>query len=228
MKVMIFVDDSNFKANIRCINSERGQDRIIDYYKIHKFVLEYLSNNSQYKDKELVHIRTYVYTGEYTDALFQRIKKAISQSIDIDKVKLENLFKETEKCKEGQKKFLSKAMTFNFFEIRKKPLQFTSSKGIFQKGVDVQLAVDLVSNAYLNNYDIAVLFSGDIDLLESLKLIKSLGKHIIIFSHYKNVAKEMVRESDLLVDFQKIDNSILDKFSHQFEKHDKTVSINQT
>jgi len=49
----------------------------------------------------------------------------------------------------------------------------------------------------------------------------NLGKQIIIFSHYKNVAKEMIRESDLLVDFQKIDDSLLDKLSHQFEKHGK-------
>ena len=57
--------------------------------------------------------------------------------------------------------------------------------------------------------------------MESLKLVKSLGKQIVIFSHYKNVAKEMIRESDLLIDFQKIDDSLLGKFSHQFEKHDK-------
>ena len=222
MKIMIFIDDSNFKANIKCINIERKQDRVIDYHKIHRFVLEYLSQNQQYKDKILSHIRTYVYTGEYTDALFQRIKHAISESTGESKSKFEQLFADSEKFREGQRKFLSRAMTYNFFEIRKKPLQFTRSKGIFQKGVDVQLAVDLVSNAYLSNYDVAALFSGDIDLLESLKLIKNLGKQIIIFSHYKNVAKEMIRESDLLIDFQKIDDSLLDKFSHQFEKHTTT------
>ncbi len=61
-------------------------------------------------------------------------------------------------------------------------------------------------------------------VLESLKLIKNLGKQIIIFSHYKNVAKEMIRESDLLVGFQKIEDSLLNKFSHQFERHDKSNS----
>jgi len=218
MKVMVFIDDSNFKANIRCINQERKHDRVIDYYKIHRFVLEYLSQNPQYKDKDLLHVRTYVYTGEYTDALFQRIKHAISSSTGQEKIKMEDLYRETERFKEGQKKFLSKATTFNFFEIRKKPLQFSSSKRVFQKGVDVQLAVDLVSNAYLNTYDIAVMFSGDIDLLESLRIVKNLGKQIIIFSHYRNVAKEMVRESDLMIDFQKLDDSMLDKFTHIFEK----------
>lgn len=219
MKVMVFIDDSNFKASVRWVNLERGHDRVIDYYKLHRFVLEYLSLNPQYKNKELIHIRTYVYTGEYTDPLFKRIKNTIAGSTDAEKIKFEKLLNETEKCKEGQKRFLSKTMTYNFFEIRKKPLQFTKTKGIFQKGVDVQLAVDLVSNAYHNNYDIAVLFSGDIDLLESLKLIKNLGKHIIIFSHYKNIAKEMIREADLLVDFQRLSDESMDKFSHIFEKH---------
>jgi len=221
MKVMIFIDDANFNANINRIRSERCQDRVVDYYKIHRFVIDYLSKNPQYQSKALTHIRTYVYTGEYTDSLMKRIKSAIDESDELQKDKLRQILVKTEKYKEGQRKFFERARTYNFFEIRKKPLQFTKTKGIFQKGVDVQLAVDLVSNAYLNTYDIAVLFSGDIDLLESLKLIKNLGKHIIIFSHYGNVAKEMVRESDLLVDFQRVDDLLLDKFSHKFEKHDQ-------
>ncbi|MBI2135788.1 NYN domain-containing protein [Candidatus Woesearchaeota archaeon] len=92
----------------------------------------------------------------------------------------------------GQVDFYKKASSYYYFEIRKKPLQFTSSKGIFQKGVDVQLAVDLVSFAHQNVYDIAVIFSGDIDLLESLKTVKNLGKQVIIFSHYRNIAEKLI------------------------------------
>ncbi len=220
MRLMIFVDDENFKANITCIKHERCQDRIIDYHKLHHFVIEYLSKNPQYLQEKLTHVRTYIYTGEYTDALIKRIKNVVmTKKEPTGKDYFESLIKVVENKREGQRKFFLKSMTFNFFEIKRKPLQFTEKKGIFQKGVDVQLAVDLVSQAYINTYDIAILFSGDIDLLESLKLIKNLGKHIIIFSHYKNVAKEMVRESDLLVDLRQIDDSTLDKFSHKFEKH---------
>jgi len=219
MKVMIFVDYSNFMANMGCIKEERSQDRVIEFYRVQKFVMEYLSKNPQYRGKELRHVRTYVYTGEYTDSLFKRIKDAINESTGKEKEELEKLLEKTEKRKKGQKKFFKESITYAFFEIRKKPLQFTKDKGIFQKGVDVQMAVDLVSNAYLNNYDIAVLFSGDIDLLESLKLVKSLGKHVILFSHYKNIAQEMIKESDLVVDFQKVNDEILDRFSHIFEEH---------
>lgn len=82
----------------------------------------------------------------------------------------------------------------------------------------MQLAVDLVTNAYLNNYDVAALFSGDIDLIESIKTVKNLGKHVIIFSHYKNTAKEMKVQADMFVDFQKLEDGALNKFSHVFEK----------
>ena len=80
MKVMIFVDYSNFMANMRCIKEERSQDRVIEFYRVQKFVMEYLSKNPQYRGKELRHVRTYVYTGEYTDSLFKRIKDAINES----------------------------------------------------------------------------------------------------------------------------------------------------
>lgn len=220
MRVMIFIDDSNFRANMKCVSEERKQDRVVDFYKLHRFVLDYLSQNPQYKNEKLIHIRTYFYTGEYTNSLSKRIKEAIKEcKSEAERNNLNEFLEKIEKRKAGQKSFFYKSNTYNFFEVRKKPLQFSKEKGIFQKGIDVQLAVDLVSNAYLNNYDIAVLFSGDIDLIESLKLVKSKGKHIIVFSHCHNIAKEMLRESDLFVDFQKIEDGILNKFSHIFEKH---------
>ncbi len=215
---MVFIDSDNFKNNLKYIKLERKQDRIIDFYKLHKFVIDYLSKNSQYQKSSLIHVRTYLYTGEYTDALFKKIKDAIKETTGAEKTYFEEILQKTERKSVGQKEFLNRTRTYYFFEIRKKPLQFSRDKGIFQKGVDVQLAVDLVTNAHLNTYDIAVLFSGDIDLLESVKTVKNLGKHVIIFSHFKNMAKEMVRESDMFVDFQRMDNDLLNQFSHIFEK----------
>ncbi len=216
---MIFLDYNNFTHNITQINRERTQDRILDLHKIHKFVIKYLSKNLQYTNVHLKHVRTYLYTGEYTQALFKRIRDAIKKTErDLEKARYRNILEKAEKRHEGQKKFFEKAKTYYFFEIRKKPLQYTLDKGIFQKGVDVQLAVDLVSNAYLNNYDVAVLFSGDIDLLESIRTVKNLGKHVIIFSHEINIAKDMVREGDLIVNLKKLHDKQLDEFTHIFQK----------
>jgi uncharacterized LabA/DUF88 family protein len=54
-----------------------------------------------------------------------------------------------------------------------------------EKGVDVNIAVDLLVGAYENKYDTAILISSDSDLVPAVKKIKSLGKEIehIGFSH---------------------------------------------
>lgn len=47
-----------------------------------------------------------------------------------------------------------------------------------EKGVDVQLAVDMVKLAVANTYDVAVLVSGDGDFAAAVDLVKQLGKHV--------------------------------------------------
>jgi uncharacterized LabA/DUF88 family protein len=221
---MVFIDHTNFTANFKCIKEERKQDRWIDFYKIGKFVVEYLSNNPQYRGHPLIHIRTYLYTGVYTDQLIKRIKDAAECASQDKKPNLTNTLNRTTKYREVQKKLIDSAKKYSYFEIRGKPLQFAGGR-VFQKGVDVQLAVDLVSNAYQNNFDIAVLFSGDIDLLESIKTVKNLGKHVILFSHYSNMAKDMIKEPDWFIDLQHLKDEHLDKFSHVFQPRTETGNV---
>lgn len=46
-----------------------------------------------------------------------------------------------------------------------------------EKGVDMQIGVDMVKDAYDNDYDDAVLLSGDADFMYPITIIKSLGKN---------------------------------------------------
>lgn len=220
---MIFIDNSNYFNSIRQLYKDKGQDRVIDYYKIDKFVLHFLSNVSQYKNVPLSHIRTYYYDGGFTDILLTKIKSHLSEITDApenqqERSQIQERLDKAIKGMEAQKKQINKMKTFEFFEVRLKPLQYSYSRGVIQKGVDVQLAVDLVSNAYLNNYDVAVLFSGDIDLYESVKLVKSLGKQVIIFSHRELMAEGMIEISDLYGNIYHLKDTQLDEFSHIFQK----------
>lgn len=220
---MIFLDNSNFFKSISCFHTDKGQDRVIDYNKINKFVINYLSKNPQYKEEKLFHVRTYYYDGEYTDTLINKIKKHLNQisSLPEDAEERNNLNLILNKATRrmlAQKREMSRMKSFYFFETRLKPLQYSKSQAVFQKGVDVQLAVDLVSNAYLNNYDIAVLFSGDIDLFESVKLVKTLGKQVVVFSHNNLMAGGMVSVCDFYKDLYRLKDEILDEFTHIFEK----------
>lgn len=49
-----------------------------------------------------------------------------------------------------------------------------------EKGVDVALASRMVLGAATNSYDIAVLVSGDGDFLPAIKIVKELGKKILL------------------------------------------------
>lgn len=68
-----------FLKSISCFKTDREQDRIIDYNKLNKFVLNYLSNNPQYKKENLFHVRTYYYDGEYTNTLINKIKSHLNK-----------------------------------------------------------------------------------------------------------------------------------------------------
>ncbi|QQG42411.1 MAG: NYN domain-containing protein [Candidatus Giovannonibacteria bacterium] len=57
--------------------------------------------------------------------------------------------------------------------------------GYHEKGVDVQIAVDLLIGAYENLYDTAILVSSDTDLIPALAKVRSMKKKVeyIGFSH---------------------------------------------
>jgi len=98
---------------------------------------------------------------------------------------------------EGQKNLFEELKDNSFVELRTTPLKQRESE-IYQKGVDVLLATDLVHLAHINAYDVAVILSGDTDLIEAVKLVKSLGKTVIIISYHTPKEPKLSNISDLM------------------------------
>jgi uncharacterized LabA/DUF88 family protein len=48
----------------------------------------------------------------------------------------------------------------------------------FEKGVDIQLATDIITHSFKNNYDVAVLVAGDNDYVGALQAVKDNGKNV--------------------------------------------------
>lgn len=69
--------------------------------------------------------------------------------------------------------------------------------GYHEKGVDVQIATDLLIGAYENLYDIAILVSSDTDLIPAIIKARSMKKKIeyIGFSHKPSYA--LIKHSDI-------------------------------
>jgi len=75
-------------------------------------------------------------------------------------------------------------LTKQNFTIKKGYLMSNEGK-YHEKGVDVQIAVDMLIGAYENLYDTAILLSSDTDLIPAIKKIKYMGKNVeyIGFAH---------------------------------------------
>lgn len=69
--------------------------------------------------------------------------------------------------------------------------------GHHEKGVDVQIAVDLLIGAYENLYDTVIVISSDTDLLPAISKIRSMKKKVeyIGFSHKPSLA--LITHSDV-------------------------------
>lgn len=83
----------------------------------------------------------------------------------------------------------------------KKGFLMHSSGKYHEKGVDVQIATDLLVGAYEDLYDIALVVSSDTDLLPAMAKVKSLGKEIeyVGFGHQPSLAMQTAATVSKLV-----------------------------
>jgi len=87
-----------------------------------------------------------------------------------------------------QDKFFKSVAAIPYTELRLGRLVYTNqwpNSPPFEKGVDVQLATDMITHAFKNNYDVAILVAGDNDFVGALQAVKDNGKHVevALFGH---------------------------------------------
>jgi len=66
-----------------------------------------------------------------------------------------------------------------------------------QKEVDVAMAVQMVVHAFKDNYDVAIVVSGDRDFIPAIQEVQSAGKRVEVAAFKSSVADEMERQSDV-------------------------------
>lgn len=97
-------------------------------------------------------------------------------------------------------------------------------KGVKAKGVDIALTKDLLSNAFMDNYDVAVVITGDADYRPVISELKRLGKTVCLMAVTEgsaNVNTELKRSAD---SFFPIDNALMN-FWPRPEAADSKASI---
>ncbi len=102
----------------------------------------------------------------------------------------------SQKMVDSQQKLLS-GLENDGYEIKKGKIVYDND--IREKGVDVQMAIDLVIGAVENRYDTAIIVSSDTDLIPAIRYIKSKGK-IVEYVGFSNAPSfGMIKESDVRI-----------------------------
>jgi len=116
-----------------------------------------------------------------------------------------NQFDDLEEYKKQQKYFdyLNKVKRLDLYlgRLEKRP---NSHK--VEKGVDVKLAIDLLSLAYHDIYDIAIIISNDSDFVPAIKEIQNLGKQAYNVSFPATKCYHLNKVCDKTIKINNIDN----------------------
>lgn len=106
---------------------------------------------------------------------------------------------ETEKEKRvEQSSFFARMRNVPFCTVRLGRLKKTR-EGYRQKGVDILMAIDMLSKAYANHYEIAILLAGDGDFVDLVEAAKDAGKRIYGAYLEKQFSEDLLDRFDLAI-----------------------------
>jgi len=79
-----------------------------------------------------------------------------------------------------QQNFFADITSIPYTELRLGRLVYNNWPGTppYEKGVDIQLATDMITHSFKNNYDVAILVAGDNDFVGALQSVKDNGKNV--------------------------------------------------
>lgn len=99
----------------------------------------------------------------------------------------------------SQSKYFDEIQKLPNMDIRLGRLIKTEKK-YRQKGVDILLAIDVLSKAYLNHFDWCIILAGDDDYLDLVRTVKNTtGKQVIGAYFKKTVSERLVKSFDRMI-----------------------------
>ena len=95
-----------------------------------------------------------------------------------------------------QQKFFSGVTARPYTELRLGRLVYNNWPGSppYEKGVDIQLATDMITHSFKGNYSVAILVAGDSDYVGALQAVKDNGKNVEVALFGKERTSVPLRE----------------------------------
>ena len=144
------------------------------------------------KNMGLKHLLRFDY-GNFISWLARK-NKIVDCCFYIGQIREEVGNKKSRRLKRNQDKLLARLKNIG---LKVKTGYILKSAGSYhEKGVDVQIAVDICMKAVRNEYDRLILVSSDTDLIPAIKEVKNLGKKIEYVGFDNNPSFALIRFSD--------------------------------
>ncbi|MEX2378969.1 MAG: NYN domain-containing protein [Dehalococcoidia bacterium] len=133
------------------------------------------------------------------DLQFDKFGLKLANGRDLRRIYYYNIRQDSDRFPEfrgEQSKFLESLYDTPYLEVR---LGIWKQRGeaMVEKGVDVMLATDFVTKAFRDQYDTAIIVSGDGDFYPAIQAVKDAGKHVEVAAFETNISPEAARAADV-------------------------------
>jgi len=104
-------------------------------------------------------------------------------------------YKEEPQRYRDQQTFFANVNAIPYCELRLGRLVYINwpNSPPYEKGVDIQLATDMITHSFKDNYDVAVLVAGDNDFVGALQCVKDKGKNVEVALFGKESSSRQLR-----------------------------------
>jgi len=94
-----------------------------------------------------------------------------------------------------QQVFLASVNAIPYCELRLGRLVYNNwpNNPPYEKGVDIQLATDMITHSYKGNYDVAILTASDTDYVGAIQAVKDNGKNVEVALFGKERTSKQLR-----------------------------------
>ena len=108
---------------------------------------------------------------------------------------LQRTFDQNPEAYENQRRFFNVLYDTPYLEVKTGYMR-ARGESANEKGIDVMITADLVNMAWKNQYDTAILISGDGDFTYAAQMVKDIGKNFKVCSFRSTLSSALARVAD--------------------------------
>ena len=167
-------------------------------------VMVYIDGSNLYRSLQNSFGRTNLDYSKFSEKLAgnRRLVRIYHYGVRIDQTKQPDQYK-------AQQSFFDALGKLRRFELRFGRLVYDnlSNLPLYEKGVDIKLATDMLLHASRNNYDVAILVSGDTDFVDMVQAVKDLGKNVEVALFNPSGSRSIREVADVIIE---VDSTLLE------------------